>query len=112
LKILNDLVLSLKEKDFPVKSVHTCVFWTAVISEHCGLSSTFREEGPSHDRGVRDVGKLTQKTAFELAKYAGSNSLLEASIGMATINSLIDIDSQVYRRMQLNQREGTGKSVA
>ena len=75
-----------------MKSVHTCVFWTAVISKHCGLSSTFRDEGPSHDRGVRDVGNLTRKTALELAEYAKSESLLEASIGMATINSLIDID--------------------
>jgi uncharacterized protein (DUF4213/DUF364 family) len=89
MKILDDLILSLKQNDFPVKSVHTCVFWTAVISGHCGLSSTFRGEGPSHEKGVRDVGSLTQKTALELAEYARSDSLLEASIGMATINSLI-----------------------
>jgi uncharacterized protein (DUF4213/DUF364 family) len=115
LKILNDLILSLKEKDFPVKSVHTCVFWTAVISKHCGLSSTFREEGPSHDRGVKDVGKLTQKTAFELAEYAGSNSLLEASIGMATINSLIDIDESKCiekNAFEILLEKGQGKSVA
>ena len=92
MKILDDLLFSLKGKDFPIKSVHTCVFWTAVITKHCGLSSTFRDEGPSHDRGVRDVGNLTRKTALELAEYAKSESLLEASIGIATINSLIDID--------------------
>jgi uncharacterized protein (DUF4213/DUF364 family) len=92
LKILDDLILSLKGNDFQVKSVHTCVFWTAVISKHCGLSSTFRGEGPSHDRGVRDVGNLTRKTALELAEYARSESLLEASIGMAAINSLVNID--------------------
>jgi uncharacterized protein (DUF4213/DUF364 family) len=115
LKILNDLILSLKEKNLPVKSVHTCVFWTAVISKHCGLSSTFREVGPSHDRGVRDVGKLTQKTAFELAEYAGSNSLLEASIGMATINSLIDIDESKCiekNAFEILLEKGQGKSVA
>jgi uncharacterized protein (DUF4213/DUF364 family) len=92
LKILDDLLSSLKWSDFSVKSVNTCVFWTTVITKHCGLSSTFREEGPSHDRGVKDVGNLTRKTALELARYAKSKSLLEASIGMATINSLIDID--------------------
>jgi uncharacterized protein (DUF4213/DUF364 family) len=92
LKILDDLLSNLKRNDYPVRSVHTCVFWTAVITKHCGLSSTFREEGPSHDRGVRDVGNLTRKAASELAEYAKSESLLEASIGMATINSLIDID--------------------
>jgi uncharacterized protein (DUF4213/DUF364 family) len=92
LKILDDLIFGLKGRDCPLKSVHTCVFWTAVITKQCGLSSTFRDEGVPHDRRVRDVGNLTRKTALELAEYAKSESLLEASIGMAAVNSLIDID--------------------
>ncbi len=115
MKILDDLFSSLKRNDFPVKSVHTCVFWTAVITKHCGLSSTFREEGPSHDRGVRDVGNLTRKTASELAEYAKSESLLEASIGMATINSLIDIDESrciEKNAFEIILEKGQGKNVA
>ena len=115
MKILNDLLPSLKGNDFQVKSVHTCVFWTAVISKHCGLSSTFRDEGPSHDRGVRDVGNLTRKTALELAEYARSESLLEASIGMATINSLIDIDESKCiekNAFEIILEKGQGKNVA
>ena len=115
MKILDDLILRLKGNDFPVKSVHTCVFWTAVITKHCGLSSTFRDEGPSHDRGVRDVGNLTRKTALELAEYARSNSLLEASIGMATINSLIDIDESKCiekNAFEIILGKGTDKNVA
>lgn len=115
MKILDDLLLSLKDNDFPVKSVHTCVFWTAVITKYCGLSSTFRDEGPSHDRGVRDVGNLTQKTALELAEYAKSESLLEASIGMATINSLIDIDESKCiekNAFEILLEKGEGKHVA
>jgi len=115
MKIFDDLISSLKGNDFPIKSVHTCVFWTAVITKHCGLSSTFRDEGPSHDRGVRDVGNLTRKTALELAEYARSNSLLEASIGMATINSLIDIDeSRCIERnaFEILLEKGKGKNVA
>lgn len=115
LKILDDLIQSLKGNDFPIKSVHTCVFWTAVISKHCGLSSTFRDEGPSHDRGVRDVGNLTQKTALELTQYAKSESLLEASIGMATINSLIDIEESKCiekNAFEIILEKGQGKNVA
>jgi uncharacterized protein (DUF4213/DUF364 family) len=115
LKILDDLFLSLKGNDFPVQSVHTCVFWTAVITKHCGLSSTFRDEGPSHERGVRDVGNLTRKTALELAEYAKSGSLLEASIGMATINSLIDIDESKCiekNAFEIILEKGQGKNVA
>jgi uncharacterized protein (DUF4213/DUF364 family) len=98
-----------------VKSVHTCVFWTAVISKHCGLSSTFRNEGIPHDRGVKDVGKLSQKTALELAGYARSNSLLEASIGMATINSLIEVDESKCvekNAFEILLEKGEGKNVA
>ncbi len=115
MKILDDLIVSLWGNDFQVKSVHTCVFWTAVITKHCGLSSTFREEGPSHDRGVRDVGNLTQKTALELVEYAKSESLLEASIGMATINSLIDIDESKCiekNAFEIILERGQGKNVA
>ena len=115
MKVLNDLLQSLKGSDLSVKSVHTCVFWTAVITKHCGLSSTFREEGPSHHRGVRDVGNLTRKTALELAEYARSESLLEASIGMATINSLIDIEESKCvekNAFEIILEKGQGKNVA
>jgi len=115
MKILDDLLLSLQGNDFPVKSVYTCVFWTAVITKHCGLSSTFRDEGPPHDRGVRDVGNLTRKRALELAEYAKSKSLLEASIGMATINSLIHIDESKCvekNALEIILEKGQGKNVA
>jgi uncharacterized protein (DUF4213/DUF364 family) len=115
MKILDDLLSGLQGNDFQVRSVHTCVFWTAVVSKHCGLSSTFRDEGPSHDRGVRDVGNLTRKTALELAEYAKSNSLLEASIGMATINSLLDIDESKCiekNAFEIILEKGKGKNVA
>src|SRR4030042_1921625 len=115
LKILDDLMLSLRGKDFPGKNVHTCFYWTAVISKHCGLSSTFREAGPSHERGVRDVGSLTQRTALELAEYARSDSLLEASIGMATINSLIEVDESKFvekNAFEILLEKGEGKNVA
>jgi uncharacterized protein (DUF4213/DUF364 family) len=115
MKILDDLSLRLKGNDFQVKSVHACVFWTAVITKHCGLSSTFRDEGLPHDRGVRDVGDLTRKTGLELAQYARSNNLLEASIGMASINSLIDIDESKCiekNAFEILLEKGKGKNVA
>jgi uncharacterized protein (DUF4213/DUF364 family) len=95
MRILDDIISSLSEssavRDSIVKEVHACVLWTAVISKNCGLASTFREEHPHHGM-VRDAGELRGKPALELARYAKSDNLLEASIGMATINSLIDID--------------------
>ena len=87
---LDDLISSLSE-DSAVREVHTCVFWTAVLAKHCGLASTFHEPHPQH-RAVKNAGNLTKLSALELAQYARSDNVLEASIGVAAINSLIDID--------------------
>jgi len=88
--VLNDLVSALNG-DSMVSDVCVCAFWTAVLSKHCGLASTFRDPHTTH-RPVRNVGRLTELSALQLAQYARSDNLLEASIGMAAINSLIDID--------------------
>ena len=95
MRILDDIISSLSESSVVrasiVREVHACVLWTAVVSESCGLASTFHEEHPHHGR-VRGAGELRGKPALELAEYAQSDNLLEASIGMAAINSLIDVD--------------------
>jgi uncharacterized protein (DUF4213/DUF364 family) len=111
--IIDDLISSLSG-DSLVREVYTCVFWTAVVSKYCGLSSTFRDEHPHHGM-VRGVGDLRNKSAFELAGYAKSDNLLEASIGMATINSLIDIDEtkcDAENALDVLIEKGEGKDIA
>jgi uncharacterized protein (DUF4213/DUF364 family) len=111
--IIDDLISSLST-DSVVREVRTCVFWTAVVSKHCGLSSTFREEHPNHGM-VRGVGGLRNRSALELAEYAKSDNLLEASIGMATINSLIDIDEtrcDAENALDVLIEKGEGKDIA
>ncbi len=85
-----------------------------MVSRNCGLVSTFREEHPHHGI-VRGAGSLRGKSALELAEYAKSDNLLEASIGMATINSLLDIDeAKCVKENALDAlvREGRGKNIA
>jgi len=111
--ILDDLISSLSG-DSVVREVHTCVFWTAVVSKNCGLASTFREGHPHHGM-VRGVGDLRGKLALELAEYAKSDNLLEASIGMATINSLIEIDETkcvAENAVDVLAAKGEGKNIA
>lgn len=91
MKVLEDILQSVKA-DSQIHHILIGVHWTAVRSRHCGLASTMSEPPPHLDTQVRDVGQLHQKTAFELAQSIFSNRLLEASLGMAAINSLIDID--------------------
>ncbi len=91
MKILEDILQYAKD-DFPIRQILVGVHWTAVTCRHCGLASTMSEPPPHHDNQVRDVGRLHQKSARELAQYIFSDRLLEASLGMAAINSLIEID--------------------
>ena len=113
MKVLDDLIASL-DKDSTVKEVYSCALWTTVMTRNWGLSSSFHDEHPNHGR-VRDVGHLRGKPALELAEYAKSDNLLEASIGMAAINSLIDIDETRYmteNAFDVLAQKGSGKNMA
>jgi uncharacterized protein len=113
--ILSDLIASLKGNDDPVREVLTGAYWTAVVSRDCGLASTFRHEEHPHRQGVRNVGRLTGKTALELAEYALSDYAMEASIGMAAINSLLEVDEKRWVEKNASQillEKGEGKDVA
>ena len=85
-----------------------------MLSKHCGLASTFHEPHPYH-KPVRNAGRLTGLSALELVQYAKSDNVLEASIGMAAINSLIDIDENrcvKENALDVLARKGRGKNIA
>ncbi len=95
MRILDALIDSLSGKDLPVKKVCCGAFWTAVTTRRTGLASTYREQDIQHSDEscmVSDAGRLTEKTAGELVEYARRNDTMSASIGMAAINSLIEVD--------------------
>ena len=115
MKILDDLIGSLSA-DAPAREVRVGRFWTAVWSRECGLAST---TGPGeHNHGFRFVegaGSLAGRSALELASLARSESSLEAGIGMAAINSLLEVDEG--RCVELNAgdlliQRGRDKKVA
>jgi uncharacterized protein (DUF4213/DUF364 family) len=115
MSILADLIEHIRGKDHPVKEILTGAYWTGVVSRSCGLASTFRDEGHPHPRGVKDVGRLIEKSALELAEYALSDYAMEASIGMAAINSLIEIDEEKFiekNASEILMEKGEGKDVA
>lgn len=114
--ILDDLIASLPDDRTPVRSVTVGAHWTAVCSRHCGLATTIIGEKP-HDHAtiVRDAGRLHLMTAQELARYARSDNLLEAGIGIAAINSLLDMDERdavEINASELLMKRGEGKNVA
>ena len=103
MNILQDLLDTLPTEPIPVRKVIIGIHWTLVASRHCGLGSTLISEGPHGHSRLRDVGRLHQKRAQELAQWVLSENLLEASIGITALNSILDIDeSQV---VQVNAAE-------
>ncbi|MEA5036951.1 hypothetical protein SDC9_39585 [bioreactor metagenome] len=114
--IIEDLLADLPEKPVPVRSVCIGAHWTAVCSTHCGLAATIiGEDVRDHTTLVRDAGHLLEKSAQELAGYALSKNTLEAGIGIAAINSLLEVNEQNAAEINaadLLMEKGAGKTVA
>lgn len=115
MQIINDL-LSILNYEVPVVDIRQGAFQTAVLTRHCGLASTPHDSGPHHDKTlVKEAGYLLNRDAAGLAHMALSPSPLEAAIGMATINSLIDVDEQNCEELnaaELIARKGENRKVA
>lgn len=78
---------------------------------YCGLAKTYGIP-VSHGNYTRDMGRLTEKTALELAEYSRSWNLMEASIGLAAINSMITTKNSVDGNAQdIVFQKAAGKRV-
>jgi uncharacterized protein (DUF4213/DUF364 family) len=115
MKILDDLIATL-DTDAAVQDIRMGLFHTGVLTRNCGLAATLprdalKQEPPS----VREPGRLLDESALELAQMAYSDSILEAAIGMAAINSLLEVNEEKCRELNASQliaEKGKGKKVA
>ncbi len=108
-------LLARASRDAPVRSLLVGAHWTAVCSRGCGLAATMMGGRPHGHAPVRDVGRLHLKGARELAEFARSDDLLEASIGVAALNSLLEVDERSVEDINAAQvlvDRGRGKRVA
>jgi uncharacterized protein (DUF4213/DUF364 family) len=112
--ILEDLISQLRF-DAVVKDIRQGVFHTGVLSRNCGLAATLprdalRQEPPL----VKNPGTLLEKTPNDLVQLAYSRSVLEAAIGMAAINSLLEIDEDSCKELNASElilEKGNGKKI-
>jgi uncharacterized protein (DUF4213/DUF364 family) len=115
MKILDDLI-SILDFNAPVKDIRQGVFHTGVLIRYCGLAATMpRDALKQEGLLVKEPGFLLDKTPRDLVQMAYSESILEAAIGMAAINSLleVDIDSCIeLNAAELILQKGEGKKVA
>ena len=92
------------------------VFHTGVVSRGCGLASTLTRDAFKQDSPhMSEPGNLLDRTAYELALMANSARIMEAAIGMATINSLIQFDEAnciAINASEILAEKGRGKNVA
>ncbi len=116
MNVLETILSSLPTEAEPITSVCVGLHWTSVCSRSCGLAMSLCDEGPHGHPVVRDVGLLHQKSAQELAQWALSTHLLEASLGLAAINSLLEVDlasgTPDIDEFELIADLGAGKNIA
>jgi uncharacterized protein (DUF4213/DUF364 family) len=115
MKVLDDLISTL-DFNARVRDIRQGIFHTGVLSRYCGLAATLpkdalRQEGPL----VKEPGLLLEKSARDLVQMAHSESILEAAMGMAAINSLLEVDLASCRELNAAEmilEKGQGRNVA
>jgi len=124
--IVEKLLQQVEEKASRATPIALCIgaHWTMVTLEVAGerlagISSTLHGGSDDHHHGKRppvpQAGRLLEKSTPDLAALAHSDSLLEASVGLATINALLDVDVSACREVNAEEiivEQGTGKNVA
>jgi hypothetical protein len=114
-----EVLLKSLQADAPVLQVLVGVFWTAVVLGTdplcCGLASTLRPVTHPGGPPVPHAGRLLEHSGRGLAGLLRSSSTLEASIGMAAFNALLEVDEEAS--IEVNAEEvilarGTGQRVA
>ena len=115
MQVLDRLIDALSD-DPEVSDLRVGAFFTAVVSRGVGLASTLRRVAHAPGRPpVCRAGDLLPSGAAGLAELCRSDSLLEASIGLAALNSAISVDgSRLPERnaSELLSERGRGRPVA
>jgi uncharacterized protein len=115
MKILQDIIDNIK-CDAAVKEFRRGIHWTAVVSRHCGLASTMmRDSCPDDRRDADTANTFAEQSALKLARSALMEDILEASLGLAAINSLTEIDESQCVEINAGDflsKEGVDRNVA
>ena len=114
-----DLLLSQLRTDAPAAQVLVGAFSTVVVLDtvppRCGLASTTLSAAHHESPSIPAAGQLEGRSGRELAAWLRSDDPLQASVGMAAYNALLEVDEAAC--LELNAEEiilqrGAGRSVA
>ncbi|MBN1629174.1 MAG: DUF364 domain-containing protein [Thermoleophilia bacterium] len=108
MKLIEDLLQSVADLDFEVKRVCIGLHWTAVESRFMGMAHTYKTNRKVE---VAEAGDLVGRSALELAARMRSWEPLEASVGLAALNSLIEPSGSPGNVFEEILRMAPGKTV-
>ncbi|NMA12861.1 MAG: DUF364 domain-containing protein [Chloroflexi bacterium] len=84
-----------KADDRKIKDIRAGLAYTAVMLDDnsCGLAYTFRNELDCICGVINEAGSIIGRSASEIIPWLNSKNLLAASMGLATINAILNISS-------------------
>jgi uncharacterized protein (DUF4213/DUF364 family) len=107
-RLIEDLLQSVAHLDCPVKRVCVGLHWTVVESKHTGMAHTYKT---SNKVELESSGHLSDKSALGLAARLRSWTPLEASLGVAALNSLIEPAGERGNVFKYVLQQAAGKTV-
>lgn len=99
MRLIEDLLQSVADFDCDIRRVCVGLHWTVIESKFAGMAHTYKT---SHKVEINDSGKLSGTTAFDLAGRALSWEPLNASLGLAAINSLLNVGEMEFEMHEAN----------
>ena len=116
MSVVDDLLAGLPQVEVALRDVRVGPFWTVVWTERgAGLASTQRDAHTPHGHSlIRWAGGLLDRNARDLAKLLRSKNVMEAALGMATINAQLEVDDALLTDRNASEeiiQRGKGKRV-
>ena len=87
MRLIDDLLESIAQVDCAIKRVCVALHWTVVESKYTGMAHTYKTGNKVE---LESSGNLIGKSALEVALRLRNWEPLEASLGLAALNSLIE----------------------
>ena len=108
MNLIGDLLQSVSGADCETREVSVGLHWTAVESRFVGMAHTYK----THEKvELEDSGDLAGRGALELAGRLRSDEPLEASLGLAALNSLIEPAGRDANALEIILEKAPGKAV-
>ena len=108
MRLIDDLLESVAHLDCPAKRVCVGLHWTVVESRYTGMAHTYKTGAKVE---LESSGHLVGKSTLELASRLRSWEPLEASLGLAALNSLIEAEGNPGNTFEHLLGQAAGKTV-